>query len=92
MMTGKLYIIFAPSIAVLRRRLQSSGQDGAAVIASRMSDAVAEMSHYPEFDYLIVNDDFNTALARLKSIINANRLLQSRQQEALADLLQNLLN
>lgn len=62
------------------------------MIARRMQVAVAEMSHYPEFDYLIVNDDFNTALGQLKSIISANRLLQNRQQQALLPLLQDLLN
>jgi guanylate kinase len=57
-----------------------------------MRDAVTEMSHYPEFDYLIVNDDFSMALNQLKSIIIANRQLQHRQQQLLAPLLENLLN
>lgn len=84
--------ILPPSVEVLRQRLQNRGQDDAEVIARRMSDAVTEMSHYPEFDYLIVNDDFATALHQLKSVIIANRLLQSQQQQTLAPLLQNLLN
>ena len=84
--------ILPPSIAVLRQRLQNRGQDNEAVIDRRMQDAVAEMSHYPEFDYMIVNDDFNKALEQLKSIINANRLLQNRQQQVLLPLLQDLLN
>lgn len=84
--------ILPPSIAVLRQRLQNRGQDNDEVIARRMRDAVAEMSHYPEFDYLIVNDDFDTALIQLKSIIVANRLLQNRQQQLLMPLLQELLN
>ena len=84
--------ILPPSVEVLRQRLQNRGQDDVGVIARRMSDAVTEMSHYPEFDYLIVNDDFATALHQLKSIIIANRLLQSQQQQTLAPLLQNLLN
>lgn len=84
--------ILPPSIEVLRQRLQNRGQDNDEVIARRMRDAVTEMSHYPEFDYLIVNDDFNTALNQLKSIIVANRLLQSRQQQLLTPLLQDLLN
>ena len=67
-------------------------QDDPQVIARRMRDAVTEMSHYPEFDYLIVNDDFDLALYQLKSIITANRLLQSQQQQTLAPLLQELLN
>lgn len=84
--------ILPPSIAVLRQRLQNRGQDNDEVIARRMRDAVTEMSHYPEFDYLIVNDDFDTALEQLKSIVTANRLLQSRQQQLLTPLLQDLLN
>ena len=84
--------ILPPSISVLRQRLQSRGQDNDDTIARRMADAVTEMSHYPEFDYLIVNDDFTLALNQLKSIITANRLLQNRQQPLLAPLLQDLLN
>ncbi len=84
--------ILPPSIEILRQRLQNRGQDNDEIIARRMRDAVTEMSHYPEFDYLLVNDDFNTALNQLKSIIIANRLLQNRQQQQLEPLLQNLLN
>jgi guanylate kinase len=84
--------ILPPSISVLSQRLQNRGQDNPEVIARRMRDAVTEMSHYPEFDYLIVNDDFGVAFSQLKSIITANRLLQSQQQQTLAPLLQDLLN
>lgn len=84
--------ILPPSIDILKQRLKNRGQDNDEVIARRMRDAVTEMSHYPEFDYLVVNDDFNLALSQLKSIIIANRLLQSTQQQQLAPLLQGLLN
>ncbi len=84
--------ILPPSIEVLCQRLQNRGQDNQEIIARRMRDAVTEMSHYPEFDYLIVNDDFNLALNQLKSIIIANRLQQKRQQSLLAPLLNDLLN
>lgn len=84
--------ILPPSIEVLRQRLQNRGQDNEDIIARRMRDAVTEMSHYPEFDYLVVNDDFNLALNQLKSIIIANRLQQKRQQSLLAPLLNDLLN
>jgi len=84
--------ILPPSIEVLSQRLQNRGQDNPEVIARRMRDAVTEMSHYPEYDYLIVNDDFSLALRQLKSIVTANRLTQSQQQKTLAPLLQNLLN
>ncbi|MBD9358785.1 guanylate kinase [Methylomonas albis] len=84
--------ILPPSIAVLSQRLQNRGQDNPEVIARRMRDAVTEMSHYPEYDYLIVNDDFSLALQQLKSIVIANRLTQNQQQKTLAALLQDLLN
>ena len=84
--------ILPPSIEILKQRLQNRAQDNDEVIERRMRDAVTEMSHYPEFDYLIVNDDFKLALDQLKSIIIANRLLQTTQQVLLAPLLQNLLN
>lgn len=84
--------ILPPSIDILKQRLQNRGQDNEETIARRMRDAVTEMSHYPEFDYLIVNDDFELALSQLKSIVTSNRLLQTTQQQVLAPLLQNLLN
>lgn len=84
--------ILPPSTEILKQRLQNRGQDDEETIARRMRDAVTEMSHYPEFDYLIVNDDFGLALSQLKTIVTANRLLQTTQQQLLAPLLQNLLN
>lgn len=83
--------ILPPSIDVLRQRLQGRGQDSGEVIARRMRDAVTEMSHYAEFDYLVVNDDFQQALSELKSIIVANRLSRERQRQKLVDLLPELL-
>jgi guanylate kinase len=84
--------ILPPSIQTLRQRLEMRGKDNIDVIERRMKDAVTEMSHYPEFDYLVVNDDFSIALHQLKSIVNANRLLQSRQSHKLEALLTNLLS
>ncbi len=83
--------ILPPSIEVLQQRLQGRGQDSQEIIARRMADAVTEMSHHDEFDYLLVNDDFNQALIELKSIILANRLQKERQQQKLGSLLKNLL-
>lgn len=83
--------ILPPGIDELQRRLQSRGQDSAEIITRRMRDAVAEMSHYAEFDYLVVNDDFERALLDLQSIIIANRLRQARQQHNLTGLLPALL-
>ena len=83
--------ILPPSIETLRQRLDGRGKDNTAVLERRMRDAVTEMSHYPEFDYLIVNDDFKVALNELESIVIANRLVQARQSDNLELLLTNLL-
>jgi guanylate kinase len=84
--------ILPPSISVLQQRLTSRGQDSNEIISRRMKDAVLEMSHYPEYDYLIVNDSFELALNELKSIITTYRLRLPRQQEKLQHLLTSLLN
>ena len=83
--------ILPPSTDILRQRLQERGQDNEAIIDRRMQDAAKEMSHYAEYDYLVINDDFNTALNALKSIILANRLSIGRQQYQLESLLVDLL-
>jgi len=83
--------ILPPSTNILRQRLQERGQDDKTIIERRMRDATNEMSHYAEYDYLIVNDDFNSALTELKSIILANRLNIHRQQQQLKSLLVDLL-
>jgi guanylate kinase len=83
--------ILPPSIKALRERLEARGKDDADIIARRMRDAVTEMSHYSEFDYLIVNDNFNVALDAIKSIVVTNRLKQTHQAHALQPLLLNLL-
>ncbi|WMQ74091.1 MAG: Guanylate kinase [Sodalis sp.] len=72
--------ILPPSKKELDRRLRGRGQDSKEVIARRMAQAVAEMTHFAEYDYLIVNDDFNTALLDLKTIIRAERLRLKRQK------------
>lgn len=84
--------ILPPSTTILRQRLQERGQDSKEIIERRMQDAAAEISHYAEYDYLIVNDDFDTALIELKAIILAYRLNINRQQHQLESLLVDLLN
>jgi guanylate kinase len=64
--------ILPPSRAALEERLTGRGQDAPEVIARRMREAVSEMSHYKEFDHLVVNDDFNAALADLQAIIRGD--------------------
>ncbi len=83
--------ILPPSIAVLQQRLEGRGQDSNEIINRRMRDAINEMSHFDEFDYLLVNDDFNQALAELKSIIINQRLKKNRQLKKLAPLLKTLI-
>jgi guanylate kinase len=83
--------IMPPSRATLEQRLQSRGQDDAEVIARRMAEAVEEMSHYEDGDYLVVNDDFDTALNQLESIIVSQRLRTGLQKQRMASLLDDLL-
>ena len=65
--------IIPPSLDDLRKRLTGRGQDSAKVIQRRMRDAQAEISHWAEFDHLVVNDNFDTALEELLAIINDHR-------------------
>lgn len=83
--------ILPPSLSALKQRLSSRGQDSDEIIERRMSDAVNEMSHYAEFDYLLVNDNFDVALEELRCIFSANRLRQLHQQRSLQKLLIDLL-
>jgi guanylate kinase len=83
--------ILPPSTEILEQRLQNRGQDDGLVIARRMRDAVTEMSHHDEFDYILVNDAFEHALTELKSVIIANRLTKDRQQQNLKSLITALL-
>ena len=87
----KSIYIAPPSIDVLRERLNSRGQDDETIIEKRMREAVSEMSHYAEFEYLVINDDFDTAREELTAIILANRMLLEHQQKKHADLLAELL-
>lgn len=84
--------IAPPSIAELRQRLQGRGQDSAETIERRMRDARNEMSHYGEYDYLIINDQFDNSLQELRSIVIARRHRLTAQQHRHQDILQALLN
>ncbi|BAU77266.1 guanylate kinase [Metapseudomonas furukawaii] len=83
--------ILPPSQDALRQRLDNRGQDSADVIEQRMREAVSEMSHYVEYDYLVINDDFATALDDLKAIFRANQLRHDAQQVRHGILLAQLL-
>jgi guanylate kinase len=70
--------ILPPSVEALRERLGNRGQDADEIINKRMQQAKSELSHYPEYDYLVFNDNFEVALEDLKSIFTANRLKMDR--------------
>lgn len=74
--------IAPPSIAALRERLAERGQDSAEVVERRMKDASKEMSHYPEYDYLVINDNFDIAELELHAVIRAERMRTIHQTEA----------
>jgi len=73
--------ILPPSIPELERRLISRGQDSADVIDSRMAKSRDEISHWPEYDYVLVNDDLDATEQRLKIIISAERLRLTQQPD-----------
>ena len=83
--------ILPPSREALAERLAGRAQDSDEVIARRMRDAVAEMSHFREFDYLVINHTFEVALADLRNIIRGRRLRQQRQNVLHRELIGSLL-
>jgi len=83
--------ITPPSYESLVERLQTRGRENEAVIAQRLEEAVEELSHYQEYDYLIVNDDLDRAEAELKSIIDAARLQVEHRRPALDAFIQDLI-
>jgi guanylate kinase len=83
--------IVPPSQAALRSRLRERAQDAVEVIESRLAQAKSDMAHYREFDYLVINDDFATALDELKAIVLAERLRASRRAVSQRALLEALL-
>lgn len=83
--------ILPPSREELLSRLTGRGTDSQEIIDRRMQDAENEMSHYGEFDYLVINDDFDIALQELRSIVLARRQRTAIQSVVQQDLLANLL-
>lgn len=83
--------ISPPSKQELESRLRNRGQDSDEVIASRMAQAQAECSHYEEFDYIIINDNFEQALLDLTTIVNNQRLKRSQQVSTHQSLFKDLL-
>jgi guanylate kinase len=71
--------VLPPSLAALEARLRARAQDSAAVVASRMAKSAEEMSHWPEYDYVIVNNDVEESVAQVRAIVTAERLRRLRQ-------------
>lgn len=83
--------ILPPSRHTLESRLTSRGQDDDSIIAARMAQAQSEMSHYAEADYLVINDDFDTALEDLAAIFRARRHRLQHQAALNRELISDLL-
>lgn len=81
--------VLPPSIAALESRLRARGQDDDDVIAARMAKSQAEISHWAEYDYVLINRDLDTAAAELRQILQAERLKRSRQT-GLSEFVRNL--
>lgn len=92
MPNAKGIFILPPSRECLRERLTGRGQDDDHVIDARMAEAKNEMSHYPEADFLIINDVFDDALNDFRSIIQSQRLTLTNQQGKYQSLLSSLLS
>ena len=84
--------ISPPSKQALEERLRGRGQDSEETIQSRMAQAQTECSHYQEFEYIIINDDFEQALTDLNTIVNNQRLKQSQQANRYQQLFTALLS
>lgn len=82
--------ILPPTLEDLRNRLVSRNQDHVDIINQRLADARKTVSHIHEFDYIIVNDEFDHAIHDLKSIVESGRLQQARQAAKLTKLIENL--
>jgi len=89
--TRSIFIV-PPSAQELERRLHGRGQDADSVIADRMRSAITEMSHYREYDFLLVNDDFERALDAMRAVVLAEGARTSVQSQRHASLLKALLD
>ncbi|URJ25082.1 guanylate kinase [Candidatus Blochmannia ocreatus (nom. nud.)] len=92
-LNNNIYTIFIlpPSKEELARRLRKRGQDSEKVIAVRMKQAINEISHFKEYDYIVINDNFDVALRHLQAIMLAEQLKIVLQKTSCADLLDSLL-
>jgi guanylate kinase len=81
--------VLPPSLAALKERLRNRAQDSEAVVAGRMAKSAEEMSHWDEYDYVIVNDTVEASVAQARAIVTAERLRRPRQP-ALAAFVESL--
>jgi guanylate kinase len=86
-----MIFILPPSREILIQRLRNRGQDSEDIIARRTAEAINEMTHYAESDYLVINDNFQQALGELQSIVQAERMRQVRQAAHHQALINSLL-
>ena len=84
--------ILPPSLDSLRQRLTSRGQDDAEVIEKRMAEAVSEITHIDQAEFIVINDSFDIALLDLEAVIRSARLNKAHQLKANEELLKNLLS
>lgn len=82
---AKGIFIVPPSLEELNRRLVTRATDAPEVIEKRMSKAISEISHYNEYDYVIVNDDFDKSLLNMRSIILSNRQKMDKQKHYITE-------
>jgi guanylate kinase len=82
--------VLPPSLAVLEARLRSRGLDSQEVIATRLQAALEDMSHLPEYEYVIINQDFNVALLELTAIVEASRHRTARVRERYPHIISEL--
>lgn len=82
---AKCIFIVPPSLEELNRRLVTRATDAPEVIEKRMSKAISEISHYNEYDYVIVNDDFDESLLNMRSIILSNRQKMDKQKHYITE-------
>lgn len=83
--------ILPPSVTELEKRLQGRGTDSAEVIAKRMQQARSEISHFPEYDFVLINDDFQQCLAQFEAVVLAARQTLAKQQQKQQALFASLL-
>lgn len=89
---AKSIFILPPSKQALETRMRNRGQDSEQVIAQRLSAAREEISHYDEFDFIVVNEHFDSAVQEVTAIFTANRLQLQQQKQRFSALIEQLLS